>query len=266
MSIDSFSDNNIFSFGSLKSVGNHMISKHHHSLFEIYYLVSGKCRYFIDNKTYEILPGDIVLIPEEIIHRTDYCGGAHERLLINCSRRFIPESVVPKLNAMIYHYRNPEITKKIYSLMKEIENEYSNPDEYTKDALLYFTGEIFLTLARAGNTIKTEENEPCAFIGEVVRYIQSNFMSEIRLSDMASKHSVSSEHLSRTFKKKTGFGFNEYITLIRLQKAEYMLKEETPKSVSEIAYLCGFNDSNYFSDKFKKTYGVSPLKFKQNFK
>ena len=261
-----FYDSSIFYFGNVKGVGNHMISKHHHSLFEIYYLVSGKCRYFIDNKTYEILPGDIVLIPEEIIHRTDYGGGEHERLLINCSRRFMPESVVSKLNSMIYHYRNPDVTKKIYGLMKEIENEYTNPDEYTKDALLYYTGEIFLTLARAGNTIKTDDFEPCAFIGDLIRYIQANFMSEIKLSDMANKYSVSPEHLSRTFKKKTGFGFNEYVTLIRLQKAEYMLKEESPKSVSEIAYCCGFNDSNYFSDKFKRAYGISPLKYKQTFK
>jgi AraC family L-rhamnose operon regulatory protein RhaS len=40
-----------------------------------------------------------------------------------------------------------------------------------------------------------------------------------------------------------------------------MLKEEDTKKVSEIAYICGFNDSNYFSDKFKRTYGISPLAF-----
>lgn len=259
-------DNSIFYFGTSKGIGNHMIAKHHHSLFEIYYLVSGKCRYFIDNKTYEVLPGDIVLIPEEIIHRTDYGSGEHERLLINCTRRFIPESVMPKLSKMVYHFRNAAVSKKIYSLLKKIESEYTSADEFTKDALLYYTGEIFLTLARSNNTVKSDDNDSCVFISDLIRHIQTNYMNEIRLSEMASRYSVSPEHLSRTFKKKTGFGFNEYLTLIRLQKAEYMLKEETPKSVSEIAYCCGFNDSNYFSDKFKKAYGVSPLKFKQNFK
>ena len=70
--------------------------------------------------------------------------------------------------------------------------------------------------------------------------------------------SVSEEHLSRTFKKEITFGFSEYITLIRLQKAEHMLKNEPSRAITEVAYACGFNDSNYFSYKFKKAYGLTP--------
>ena len=89
-------------------------------------------------------------------------------------------------------------------------------------------------------------------------------MSEISLPSMAKMRSVSPEHLSRTFRKETGFGFSEYLTLVRLQKAEYMLKNEPGKSVSDVAYACGFNDSNYFSDKFRKAYGISPSKAKKH--
>ena len=78
--------------------------------------------------------------------------------------------------------------------------------------------------------------------------------------------SVSAEHLSRSFKRETGFGFKEYITLLRLKNAEELLKTRKNMSISEIAFLCGFNDSNYFSDKFKRTYGISPLNFRKNFK
>jgi AraC-like DNA-binding protein len=37
-------------------------------------------------------------------------------------------------------------------------------------------------------------------------------------------------------------------------------------SIAEVAYACGFNDSNYFSDKFKRTYGMSPLQYSKAFK
>jgi len=83
-------------------------------------------------------------------------------------------------------------------------------------------------------------------------------MDAMTLTDMAKYLSVSPEHLSRTFKKETGFGFNEYVNLVRLQKAYVMLKHENGKSVSEVAYSCGFNDSNYFSVIFKKMYGEKP--------
>ena len=75
---------------------------------------------------------------------------------------------------------------------------------------------------------------------------------------MAKKLSVSEEHLSRLFKKETTFGFSEYVTLIRLQKAEHMLKNEPSRAITDVAYACGFNYSNYFSYKFKKAYGVAP--------
>ena len=41
---------------------------------------------------------------------------------------------------------------------------------------------------------------------------------------------------------------------------EYMLKNEPGRSVNGVAFACGFNDSNYFSYKFKKAYGKSPKK------
>jgi AraC-like DNA-binding protein len=108
-------------------------------------------------------------------------------------------------------------------------------------------------------------NQPPKVISEnntiveaAIKYIQNNYMSTIRLGEVAKMLSVSEEHLSRTFKKEITFGFSEYITLIRLQKAEHMLKNEPSRAITEVAYACGFNDSNYFSYKFKKAYGVTP--------
>jgi transcriptional regulator GlxA family with amidase domain len=87
-------------------------------------------------------------------------------------------------------------------------------------------------------------------------------MNEITLPMLAAMHGVTPGHLSRTFKRETGYGISEYLTLVRLRKAEFMLKNEPGKSVNEVAFACGFNDSNYFSFKFKKAYGVPPLKVK----
>ena len=69
-------------------------------------------------------------------------------------------------------------------------------------------------------------------------------------------------YFCRVFKKSTGFGFSEYLTLYRLKQAEILLLEESTKSVSEIAYSCGFNDSNYFANRFKKIYGITPSKLR----
>ena len=75
---------------------------------------------------------------------------------------------------------------------------------------------------------------------------------------MAEMFSVCPEHFSREFKKETGFGFCEYLNLLRLKKAEQLLKQNDKIRVSEVSEMVGFNDSNYFSLKFKKMYGTSP--------
>ena len=115
---------------------------------------------------------------------------------------------------------------------------------------------VLLVLRDPGdNGISLEKR---TFIDDALRYVKDNYMNELKLSDIAKVLSVSAEHLCREFKKATGFGFCEYLTMLRLQNAEFMLKNEPGKSVSAVAYACGFNDSNYFSYKFKKTYGVTP--------
>ena len=85
-------------------------------------------------------------------------------------------------------------------------------------------------------------------------------MNDIKLSAIAKDIGKSMEHLCRSFKEQTGFGFSEYLTLYRLQRAEYILMNEPGRAICEIAYSCGFNDSNYFSYRFKEQYGVSPSK------
>ena len=62
------------------------------------------------------------------------------------------------------------------------------------------------------------------------------------------------------FKKETGLGFSKYLNSLRLQHAEQLLRSAEGQNVTRVAESCGFEDSNYFSKKFKEVYGVSPKK------
>ena len=231
----------------------------------MYYLTRGTCHFFIDNRSYDVLPGDLVLIPEGIIHRTNYgTGEEYARTVVEFPACFIPESVAKKLSSMSYLFRNPGIAKEIHEIIRSIEQEFKNPDEFVFDSLKARMSSLFFLLAR--NMLPGADTmSKNSMIEDVVNYIKGNFRSDIKLQNVAKNHFVSPEHLSRTFKHDTGFGFNEFLSLIRLRHAEKLLKERGAKSISEIAYSCGFNDSNYFSDKFRRTYGVSPLKYSKRY-
>jgi AraC family transcriptional regulator len=51
--------------------------------------------------------------------------------------------------------------------------------------------------------------------------------------------------------------------LVRLKQAELLLK--TPLPVADIAFSSGFNNIDYFSAAFKKTYRLSPTAYRSGF-
>lgn len=239
--------------------------EHYHDVFEIYYLTKGICKYFIDDKTYEIKAGDLILIPKGVIHKTVYSEGERERKLINCSYHYIPTAIIPKLPLLMYHYRNKNIASEIDDLFIKIEKEYNKKDEFSSEALLNYVHLLFYLLARNENQSENQDNNNY-LVTEVISYLKENYNKNVSLTEIANNLSVSIEHLSRVFKKETGFEYIKYLNMLRFKKAEELLKNDDNLSITEIAYKCGFNDSNYFSDKFKKYYGVSPLKYKKQYK
>jgi AraC-like DNA-binding protein len=231
-------------------------TQHYHSGFEIYYMREGKCHYFINDTSFDVISGDIILIPQEILHGTSYGSKPCSRLLINFDVSFINPEILETIKGVGYLYRNPSTINAINGIFDLIEGEYNRSDNISKIALKGFVEMLLIIMLRnQPEKIKQENN---TIVQAAIKYIQNNYMSTIRLADVAKMLSVSEEHLSRTFKKEITFGFSEYITLIRLQKAEHMLKNEPSRAVTEVAYACGFNDSNYFSYKFKKAYGITP--------
>ena len=253
------SDNRNYYFNKKENIIGSVATQHYHNFFELYYMKEGKCNYFIHDRSYDIVSGDVILIPKNTIHRTNYGTKPHSRLLINFPEDFISPEIFDEVLNLGYLYRNKELAFHIEAIFRKIEEEYIRNDSMTPHALRVYTEQMLLLMIRSENK-KKNEKDGNAIVEHTMKYIQENYMSDIRLSSVARIMNVSPEHLSRIFKKETSFGFSEYITLYRLQRAEYILINEPGKSICEIAYACGFNDSNYFSYKFKEQYGISPSK------
>jgi AraC-like DNA-binding protein len=236
-------------------------TQHYHSDYEIYYLLFGKCKYFIDKSTFDIEAGDLVIIPSGVIHKTNYPDEPHSRILINFSEDYVKCELTDALRGAGYIYRNDAVRRRIEDIFAKIECEYSLSDSFSETALECYTAELLLLILRNPSEVKSV-SRPDSFVDSALRFVGENYMNDVSLASAAELLSVSSEHLSREFKRVTGFGFCEYLTLLRLRRAEFMLKNEPGLSVSSVAYSCGFNDSNYFSHKFKLTYGKSPKELK----
>jgi two-component system response regulator YesN len=99
-------------------------------------------------------------------------------------------------------------------------------------------------------------------IKKIMRYIESNYMHQIKLKDLAELVHVNSSYLSRLIKSETGSTLTEIITGLRIEKAKELLALGHMKTY-EIATNVGIEDPAYFSQVFKKCTGLSPSEFKK---
>ena len=79
------------------------------------------------------------------------------------------------------------------------------------------------------------------------------------LKSLSSKLGIHPVHLSREFNRYFGTSLGNYIRLIKLNKAFYLLASKN-KSMTEICYQCGFYDQSHFISSFKKIYQTTPTK------
>ncbi len=101
-------------------------------------------------------------------------------------------------------------------------------------------------------------------LNEAYMYINSHFCENISVDEMAKSENFSTVHFINLFKREYGKTPKKYITDLRLKKAVYFIKN-TAFNISEIANMCGYEDSLYFSRCFKKQYSMSPKEFRQKF-
>ncbi|MCH5257708.1 MAG: helix-turn-helix transcriptional regulator [Lachnospiraceae bacterium] len=150
--------------------------------------------------------------------------------------------------------------------MNRMLSEYEHSDDYSDINIKNCLQELIIFLIRHKHRKNNEYIQSIdmtdTLMQEAAKYIRNNYMKELFLETVASYVNISPTYFSKKFKSSTGFGYKEYLINVRIQAASDMLIE-TNESISEIALKCGFNDSDYFGNAFKRAKGISPLKYRK---
>lgn len=96
----------------------------------------------------------------------------------------------------------------------------------------------------------------------LITYIENNFSQPLSLDMLSDFAGLSKYHLSREFKRFTGYSPYAYITELRLDRAKSMLVQ-TSLPAYRIALLSGFGDESNFIKLFKEKTAMTPGEYRQ---
>jgi transcriptional regulator GlxA family with amidase domain len=99
-------------------------------------------------------------------------------------------------------------------------------------------------------------------LGKALSYLETHFAEPIDIDSLARIAGKSRRSLYRAFEEVVGQSPVAYLQRVRLMKAvEYL--EAGDRNVTEVAFDCGFNDSNYFARCFRKVFGKTPSEYRK---
>lgn len=244
---------------------------------EIYFLTVGQRRYFINHTIYTLNPGDTAFISKGDIRHAEVpdSSSEYEMYIIGFSAEFLDNiSLFTDISLILHCFDLKKIHipgSKIHSfisILDKLYSEYTDNDPLMQSLAFLHTAEILVTLCQMAKgdipEMINESNIPEERIQNACRYICNYYNRPITLDDMSKIAFMSPTYFSKKFKKVTGFGFNEYLNNVRVKIAANMLIQ-TKYSITDIAFFCGYKDSNYFGDVFKKIMGMSPREYRKKY-
>lgn len=91
--------------------------------------------------------------------------------------------------------------------------------------------------------------------------MHSSLDRELSVEDMARAVNLSPSHFSHLFKAETGVSPLQYLKALRMRKAKELL-DTTFLNVKQVMNSVGIRDKCNFARYFKRTYGLTPAKYK----
>lgn len=249
---------------------------HNHDYTELAYILSGKGKYLVDGKEYDVEAGDLVICNPGVMHThivtnpkeptIEFIAGFNDFHFKNMA----PNSIETKDGSCILKTTS-ELKQKLMMHCYEMiaEKESSNAGKYImfKSHLM----QMLLLIMREIVSNDDYEQTRCNFesynknyaVKKVINYLNENYNKKISLEQIAHNMYLSPVYISKIFKEETGESPISYLIKIRLEKAQDILVKDKNSSIKAIANQVGYDDAYHFSKLFKKYYGISPLYYRK---
>lgn len=259
-----------------------------HSLYEIYLFVAGECKYLINNRIYDLQPGDIILLDGLTLHKPITSSpDTYERSMIHFSPTRLNEILnvlgIPYLlnsfkglnNCLIRtgfdesgHYVNERI-KWLADMLDKIDIEFqrtNKKNDILESEVKLELVQLLLKIYKLSQNEQTQikkKTEKQIHTENIVSWIDNHYSEKINLDLIASELNLSKYYVSHVFKEITGFTVMQYVMECRFIQIKYLLEMEPIHSLTEVAQSCGFESVAHFSRFFKARMGITASQYRK---
>lgn len=251
---------------------------HYHDHYEILIYLGNQCQFVVNETSYTLYNGDIMIIPPEVPHFMSSEEGIN-------NTRYICMVPVNLLNQ--YALVNERLTEDIkafynepghYRLDKENLDkttdhlaEILNFSEYEVDETTFVTAyHLYHALMNVYHAKKipsmSGDYKDDKHFSHIIYYIDQHFKeSDLQLDRITQVFDISPYYLSKLFRKEMNQNFHEYLIEKRANYAAQLINNmnSNKMSLQDVSTASGFGDYSTFYRSFKKVYNTSPKKFAQ---
>ncbi len=241
---------------------------HWHDRFELLLIKRGSLNYYCSNLHIEFNPGDVAIISPKILHSgfAGDTGVVYDVVMFDIDLFFNETPASKNFLKPIYDgdllFDNKTTNREIIDQLSAIVAAYQNQTDYHPLIILGYIYRLIGLLythcsASAKSAAAIEEK-----FEEVIDYIDKHFAEDISSSSLSRKFGYEEAYFCRKFKKNIGINVMKYIRVLRMEEAKNQILK-TELSIKDIALTCGFSDTAYFTNCFKKLYQMTPSQMRE---
>ena len=239
---------------------------HFHGDLELCYILEGSVVIDDGAKRHKAVCGDIFLSNRNAVHSLKKTDEPNLLMVLQFDPNICKE-YYPKIALVKFEKRHlkPEIDKvyhgALVDCMKSIVALLCGKSEgYQIEVMSKLHHMIYVMLKNDPYSVIDEksavsERRNITRLKRIVDYIGENYMYPITLKEIASRENLNMYYLSHFIKEQLGISFQNYLSRIRAERAEYLLLH-TDLSHIDICMECGFSDYKYLNKTFEKEYGM----------
>lgn len=231
--------------------------------FLIHFILTGRGRFTIGNKTYPLKAGyGFVIEPDELT----YYEADGEDPWTYVWVGFHGKDAGEYLHKMGLSVRHPiftsESSEELYQIVREMigYNTMGIANDLRRNGLLH----LFLAQIAQSTSLpeKSEEDKANTYVTKAIEFIQSNYCNPIKITDVADYVCINRSYLYTLFEEYMKISPQQFLTMFRITKATELLRV-TNFTIESIALSCGYNDALVFNKAFKQCKGMSPSVFRK---